>query len=44
LVKYMSVSANKKAQIEALLFATRGLTVDELVKQTGIPRSEVIRL
>jgi len=37
----MSVSASKKAQIEALLFATRGLTVDELVKRIGIPRSEV---
>jgi segregation and condensation protein B len=35
---------DQKAKIEALLFATHGMTVDELVKRTGIPRRTVKQL
>ena len=33
-----------KAKVEALLFATNGLTVDEIVKRTGIHKREVRKI
>ncbi|MCD6575945.1 MAG: SMC-Scp complex subunit ScpB [Nanoarchaeota archaeon] len=36
--------AKNKAKVEALLFATNGLTVDEIVKRTGINKREVRKI
>jgi len=45
LVRFMLDSKEKKkAAIEALLFATHGLTVDEISKRTGFPKKEVLCL
>lgn len=41
-MKYMS--AHKKASIEALLFATNGLTIEEISKRTKIRKEEVIKI